>query len=133
LGTVPDDRSLVVRCVPRNVNIYSRRVSDPSRGPLLLTIYTNVRQICRIGKSLFNTVSDDRSLVVRCVPRNVNIDSRRVSDPSRGPLLLTIYKKVRQFCTIGKLNINSRRVSDPSRGPLLLAIYKKVCQISTIN
>ncbi len=37
---------------------------------------------------------DDRSLEVRCVPRNLNIDSRRVSDQSRGPMLLSIYKKV---------------------------------------
>jgi hypothetical protein len=37
---------------------------------------------------------DDRSLEVRCVPRNLNIDSRKVSDQSRGPMLLSIYKKV---------------------------------------
>jgi len=40
---------------------------------------------------------DDPSLRVRCVPRHVNIDTRRVSDPGRAEVLRNIYKQNRGF------------------------------------
>ena len=36
---------------------------------------------------------DDPSLVLRCVPRSVSVDSRREPDPSRAPLLRNLYRR----------------------------------------
>jgi len=38
---------------------------------------------------------DDSTLRVSCVPRTVNIDSRRINNAARAPMLLKVYKQIR--------------------------------------
>jgi hypothetical protein len=92
------DASRGRRCEPE-VNLRSKN-PEPSPVKFRVWNYHDTKLFSRLNN--FQTVIfmfcfftvDDRSLEVRCVPRNLNIDSRRVSDQSRGPMLLNIYKKV---------------------------------------
>jgi hypothetical protein len=84
------DASRGRRCGPE-VNLWSK---NPELSPGKLHLWNQVNQFQLVIFVFCFCTVDDRSLEVRCVPRNLNIDSRRVSDQSRGPMLLSIYKKV---------------------------------------
>ena len=62
--------------------------------------------------------TDDPTLVLRCVPVSVRIDSRLVADPARAPLLRRLYRRsgrlIRNKCgpplVRGKLNMEAWEV-----------------------
>ena len=62
--------------------------------------------------------TDDATLVLRCVPVSVRIDSRLVADPARAPLLRRLYRRsgrlIRNKCgpplVRGKLNMEAWEV-----------------------
>jgi hypothetical protein len=67
---------------------YNNRVWDWS-------FYSGVQDTRSPATALPHWKQDDATLRIRCVPRTVNIDTRRIADESRAPLLLNIYKQVR--------------------------------------
>lgn len=59
---------------------------------------------------------DDGSLTVRCVPKSVQIDSRKIPDPDRAPLLRKIYSKTKLLLR----RANGRR---PVPGPINMEVW----------
>ena len=62
---------------------------------------------------------DDPSLVLRCVPRSVSVDSRREPDPARAPLLRNLYRRTGRLMR-GKITTNSNNTHEMYKtGPQL--------------